>query len=211
MPTRKKKVPVKPINPGFWEQDPKRVAVDLLGRVMQVGELFATILEARGYAREENSGLYGPVLTLSSGSVYCPRRHNTLLVLIATHDQGAPGGCVLIREVEIDGVLYKGPGKVSASLGIDRHGVSGSTAWLDEEAFRIEMSAELHPSVKPSGRKRAKVAPDANSIGRETLRRFMVQIVRKYARDSQGIPFHDFLNSILQTCKSPNDLRKFLR
>jgi len=209
---RKKRAQVsEPINPGFWEQNPKKVAVDLLGRVMQVGQLFATILDAEGYTREQNTGLYTPVVSMEPGSVYCPRRHNTVLLLLATYDQGERGGCVLVREVEIDGILYKGPGKVTACLGIDQHGMVGNTTWIDEEVFRVVMTAELHPSVKPKSGRRTKIAADTNSIGKATLRRFMVQIVRAYVRKNPGVSFHEFLNKILETCKSLNDLRKFLR
>jgi len=200
-----------PINPGFWEQDHKKVAVDLLGRVMQVGQLFSTILDAEGYAREQNSGLYAPVVSMEPGSVYCPRRHNTMLFLLVTHDRGERGGCVLVREVEIDGILYKGPGKVTASLGIDQHGMVGNTTWINEEMFRVVMNAELHPSVKPKSGRRAKIAADTNNIGKATLQRFMVQIVRTYVRRNPGVSFHEFLNTILETYTSPDDLRKFLR
>lgn len=205
-------VPI-PTNPGFWEQDPGRVAGALIGMRMQVGAVDAVILDADGYRRAENeaNGLYTPILEALPGSVYCPKRRNAVLFLFATHDRGAPGGCVLIRAAEIDGSVYDGPGKLTERLGITIHGTAGSMQWLDSGSMAITLDTPLVP-VQPSTLSRTKIAgqQDGNGIGMETLQKLMPQIAQAYLRTKPGKPFEEFVNGLLTECPNARALRRTL-
>ncbi len=128
----------------FWKKSPKKVAQDLSGKVVKHGKIRAVIKKAQGFSRKENqAGIYEPLLEMEPGGIYLPW-NRAILFLIATHDRGAPGGCVLIREIEIKGVLYKGPQKVAEQLHINKTHLwmKGATRWLDDTTFEILIGTE---------------------------------------------------------------------
>ncbi len=110
----------------IFEQNHKAAARSLVGKVIKVGAVEVTILSAEGYPMAENNRApYTPVTTMKPGSVFCPRHRGGLLVLVACHDGGAPGGCVLIRKARVNGQLVNGPGRVAAALGIVKPDATG--------------------------------------------------------------------------------------
>lgn len=103
----------------FFQQSCKPLAKALVGKTLKVGEKSFQILKAEGYPRKDNEkGIYAPILEMRPGTVYCPPHRGGLLFLIACLDGQGPGGCVLIREVSLDGAVIKGPGRVTEALGI---------------------------------------------------------------------------------------------
>jgi 3-methyladenine DNA glycosylase Mpg len=103
----------------FFQQSCKTLARALVGKTLRVGEKSFQILKAEGYPRKDNeTGIYAPILEMRPGAVYCPPHRGGLLFLIACPDGQGPGGCVLIREVSFEGTAIKGPGRVAEALGI---------------------------------------------------------------------------------------------
>lgn len=125
-------------SPAFWRDNASPVARKLKGKKMLAGKIEAEIIKAQGYRKHENKGVYIPVTEIPAGDVYCPKTRQVLL-LIATHDSGQMGGCVLIREIKIGDEHIKGPGNVSKALGITDGKVHGSTEWIDDDTFRLRV------------------------------------------------------------------------
>ncbi|GEM_PF-3061740 len=89
------------------------------GRRIKTTSSEIEIVEAVGYSRKDNSSpLYESILDVPAGTVYCPRYRGGILVLIACHDTGRPGGCVLLRKAKANGRIISGPGHVAEALGI---------------------------------------------------------------------------------------------
>lgn len=105
----------------------KQAAKSLVGQKLVVGNREAEIVSAKGYSRKENEDpLYAPILDLEPGQVYCPRFRGAILLLIACNDGVSRGGCILVKEVRIGDEIHKGPGRVTAALGITEHGTTGA-------------------------------------------------------------------------------------
>lgn len=118
---------------------PKRVAKQLFGKYMVVGDKTVTIRDAEGFYRSEGlRPLYKPMLTMDPGSVYCPQFGRTILLVIAVLDRKKPGGRVLIREIQYNGSVISGPAKVAQYLGITESRRRGTTTWIDDTTFRID-------------------------------------------------------------------------
>lgn len=188
----------------LWEQQPQDAAHGLLGKTLIVGNYEATVLVADGYPRSENTtnGLYGPILEAVPGTVYCPRHRNSVLLLIATHDQGEPGGCVLIRAAEVQGVIYRGPGRVSERLELREHGTTGVASSIDEDTFLVKFGEKTVHTPRTSSASRG------NQLGKATLAELMPFIVARYLKVSpEGVTFQDFLNNLLEVSA---DKKQFL-
>ena len=188
----------------IWENNPSDVARALQGKTMVFDSGEMTILLADGYPRSENTqnGLYAPILTADPGTIYCPRHRNALLILIATHDQGEPGGCVLIRAAEVGGHIYRGPGRISSRIQLDTHGMTGSTKWLDEDTILCELGEKVFHAT------RRRSAIQGNQLGKAKLAELMPLIVARYLKISpEGLTFQDFLNNLLEASA---DKKQFL-
>jgi 3-methyladenine DNA glycosylase Mpg len=111
----------------MFKQTPAALAKALMGQTLRIGHRVAEILEAQGYAKRDNEqGIYKPILELNPGQVFCPQFRTGILVLVACYDRGEePGGCVLIRKVKVDGKVVSGPGRVAEALGITESGTYG--------------------------------------------------------------------------------------
>lgn len=188
------------------EMDHKEFARELMGMRLIVGGTTVTILEAEGYTRKQNADpLYRPLLEMPAGSVYCPRRRNAILTLIACHDGGSPGGCALLRAVEIDGAVVQGPGRVSETLGIVTHAQQGTIVVHTEGMIELRLgNGKNAPPIKIP-------PPGGRGIGDETVKRLMPLIVKAYLKAGKGKPFQDFLNVQLSVCPTERDLRRRLR
>lgn len=122
----------------FWT-DPRTVADQLFGKHMVVGGKTVTIRNTQGFLREEGMrSLYEPMLTMEPGEVYCPKFAQSVLLVIATLDDGEKGGRVLIREIEHEGKVITGPGNVSKFLGIQVANMHGVARWVNQETFQID-------------------------------------------------------------------------
>ena len=193
----------------FWQGQPKAVARSLLGKSLICGDTEAVILKAAGYSRAQNEGdgLYRPLIELPPGAVYCPRRRNAVLLLIVTADGKESGGCVLMRTVEVGGVIYDGPGRVTNRLGLNEHGTSGRTEWLDDDTFVVRI--EGVPAPRALSKHRPSI--QGNGIGKEVLESLMPRIVNKYLAEKPAKTFHSFLSTLLGECANVAELRKRLR
>lgn len=109
-----------------FQQNCKPLAKALVGKKLKFGDHEAEILEAQGYPRKDNeTGIYTPILEMRPGAVFFPRHRGVLLFLIACPEGNAPGGCVLIRKVRIGDTVHSGPGKVAQALGVEEAGSQG--------------------------------------------------------------------------------------
>ncbi|TAK04761.1 hypothetical protein EPO33_02065 [Patescibacteria group bacterium] len=184
----------------------KELARQLMGAQLIVGGVAATILEAQGYSRKENSDpLYRPLLALPPGSVYCPRRRNAILTLIACRDGGEPGGCILLRTIEVDGAVVQGPGRVSEALGITTHAQQGTLVPHGDDVIELQLGAGTKAPSVPMP------PPGGRGIGDETVKRLMPLIVKAYMKSGKGVSFQAYLNKTLAECPTERDLRRRLR
>lgn len=198
----------------LFEFSHKELAKALLGRTIVVESRNVVILEAKGFSRKENdAGIYKPIVFLQPGQVYCPRSRNAILLLIACKDGMDIGGCVLVRAIEVDGAVVEGPGRVSDALGITDAKAQGLVRELPDGTLTLEMPLLEPPKVRPgvaaSGKKRA-----GNGLGEETLRRHMPAIAKAYLKAKRADPaltFEGMLNALLAECKDEASLRKRLR
>lgn len=189
----------------FWQNvDPTAVARGLLGKVLVLNGVEAIVLAAEGYSKEQNTGIYLPVQSMQPGEVYCPRRRNSLLVLFVTGE----GGCVLVRTVEVNGVIHVGPGKSASALGVTQSKMCGNTRWLDEDTIALHFSQTSFEVVPPSTPRPSR---SQNGIGEQTLRLLMPDIVQVYMLSHRKETFEDFLRDILGKCHTEWELRRFLR
>lgn len=195
----------------FWKQSPHKVAVALLGKSLVVRNTEAVVLVAGGYSRHENVArpLYRPLIEAEPGTIYCPRLRNTLLFLVATLDHGERGGCVLVQAVEVDRTIYRGPGRVTASLGLSQHGLTGEIDWQDEDTLLCQFAIS---SLRAERQPKSDIPKLGNGIGKATLARLMPQIVAKFLRSRpRGMGFREFLNSLLADNRTEVDLWRQLK
>lgn len=191
----------------IWLEKPKEVAKSLLGRDLIVGRYTVAILGTKGFTRKENeTGVYRPMLEMSPGSVYCPWGRSGLLLLIVTQDGGMSGGCVLIRTIGTNNGIIDGPNLVCKALGLSVQKSQGRTEWVDERTVAIHLD-----SVRELSQPKTRPIASINGIGMVTFQRYIHAIVRKYLKDKPGINFHQYLNDILAACKTEADLKKWLR
>lgn len=196
------------MNPKFWQQNPDVVATQLLGKTVIAGTISADILSAQGYGRKENeSGLYKPILTMQPGQLYCPRQRNSILVLISTFDRGRPGGCILLRAIEKDSQICEGPGRVSECLGIVHPRTTGSADWVDDDTLWLKLDTGLYPLAQKPKAKKGK-RESAGGVTDAELKRLMPQIAARYMETKPPARFQDYLNELLLKCKSATELRK---
>lgn len=193
---------------GFWQQDKKDVAVALKGQAIDVGNLEAVILDTKGYTKEENSkGDYRDMLEMPPGQIYCPLSNSHVILLITALDKGEQGGCVLVKAIELDGKIIKGPALVARALGITQRGTRGSVTILgDRMVFGLNAVA-IPQKVKSTP------APDdaGGGIDKATRKKYMPKISAKYMKDNPGTSFFEWVNEFVADCANEAALVKKLR
>lgn len=196
----------------FWQRDPDVVAKALLGRTIVVGTRSAVVLETEGYPRSSNTGVYKPILEMGPGEVYCPRKWNSLFLLIVTSDGGEGGGCVLIRSAEIENVLCDGPGKVTSHLHLGEESVRarGTTSWLNRSTLRITLSTPEFSAATPSPSVEPLVRGNGGEITEALIETLMPKIVDAYMAGHRGEGFARYLNTLLSKCGNVRELRELL-
>ncbi len=198
----------------FWVGKPSQVAKALLGKCIEINGQFIWVLEARGYGRDENAtdGLYRPMLDMPAGAVYCPKRRNSVLLLLVVEYEGASGHCVLVRKAEMGGVVYDGPGKLTQALGLDTHAMRGEIKWVGEDHAVVTFTDV--PAARPA-KQRSEERPrprQVSGIGKEGLKKLMPTIARAFMRaGEEGQAFQDFVNGLLREHRTAASLRKALR
>jgi len=174
---------------------------------MVVGQRRVTIMDAQGYPKAENdTGVYKPVVDMAPGEVFVPRHRNAFLFLVACKDGEERGGCVLVREIEIDGKLYKGPGMVTQALGIQTHGATGKLHERDIGELSLSMDGIAPPADPPRDK-----AAKARKMSDALLKKHMPNIVKAWKKTGQGTPFLDLLNKLAAECADEVALRKALK
>ena len=178
------------------DQTYARLAKDIQGRVLHLGNNWYTIVEAQGFSRKQNdAGLYRPLLEMAPGTVYFARHRNALLFLIACKDGQGTGGCVLIREIlDQESAVHSGPGAVSAALGVEDHGATGT---ITERADGDLVLTVLHSEPKKNGRKPKADSDKKPGISPRALGRLMPAITRHFMAHGQGKKFQEHLQELL--------------
>ena len=193
----------------FWQKEPNEVAKQLVGKTIIVGTVSATVLVAEGYTRKQNeSGLYKPILDMPPGQLYCPQHRNAILVLISTRYRGKPGGCVLLRAVEVNGSICEGPGRVAECLGIIHSKTMGKAEVIDEGTFWFRLDTSEHPGAKKPKVKAREL--HRNGLTASELERVMPKIARRYLKQKPGMKFQDYLNDLLAQASTLAELQKLL-
>ena len=191
----------------IFELPYKPLAKELVGKTMVVGQHRVTIMDAQGYPRSENdTGVYKPVVDMQPGEVFVPRHRNAFLFLIACKDGENTGGCVLVREIELDGHLYKGPGTVTQALGIQTHAATGKLHEREIGELSLSMDGVAPPADPPRDK-----AAKARKMSEALLSKHMPNIVKAWKKSSQGTTFLDFTNKLVAECPDEAALRKRLR
>lgn len=197
---------------GLFDKSYERAADLICGRTLHAGGRRFTVMRAEGYSKKENEApLYRPILTMRPGEVYCPRRRNAILVLIACSDGQGRGGCVFIRELRTStGGVFPGPTAVSQALGIMVPKTTGRVRESPNGDLHLELdaiSSGTGSADSDSGQPKA----GNGGIGAKTLERLMPEIADAYARDSSGQSFDAFLSDLLARCRTVGALRRALR
>jgi hypothetical protein len=186
----------------------KELATALEGMRLHVGKRQAIILEAQGYTAKENSyGVYQPLLEMMPGLVYIARHRNAFLTLLSCNDKNVPGGCVLLRSIEAESQVHKGPGAVSKFFGFDEHASYGEFHIHSDEACEIR-SPHIEPT--PSKIVNAKRIVTSAAITDKVLARYMQQIVAAYRKMPTG-SFEEYVNNLVATCGNESALKRALR
>src|SRR5204862_2913916 len=146
---------LRPLPRAFFARDPRRVARELLGKVLvrreQHGALTARIVEVEAYLGERDPAAHASAgKTLRNAVLFGPPGHAYIYFIYGNHyclnvscePEGVPGG-ILFRALEpIDGIsemfklrgiapdsdprkLASGPGRMAAAFGITRERDNG--------------------------------------------------------------------------------------
>jgi 3-methyladenine DNA glycosylase Mpg len=190
----------------LFTQNFKECAKALLGKRLHVGNQSAWIIDAQGYSRKENStGIYEPMLHMVPGTVFIPRYRGGFLLLITCHDDGAPGGCVLLRAVS-NGSKIAGPGRVVDHFGLKTHGLTGEM--VEHDAENIEARFKALETTPRSSITQVLSAP--KGIGTATLQKLMPLIAKSFCKKESG-GFGEFVNELLADCTSEEELKRRIK
>lgn len=185
----------------------KEFTKSLLGKKLQVGSHQAWILGAQGFSRKQNdTGLYRPILELAAGSVYCPRQRNSILFLIACHDGTTPGGCVLVREIEIEGSIFEGPGRVTEALGLAEAKAVGMIVEQEDQLI-LQIDGIVSPKLQTKRSVKSRLGPVA-------FEREMPRLILAFRRKKALLPeltFQGMLDECAKNCSDERELRRWLR
>jgi hypothetical protein len=185
----------------------------LKGKIVRSGSRVFTVTEARGYPKDENDrGIYKPITEMAPGDVYCPRRRNAILFLIACRDGRGKGGCVLIRNLlSPKGGAIDGPAAVSAALGVSEPKTTGKVVELPNGELRVELDGVLSGDMPEY----AETMPRGPAgIGEKTLKKHSAKVAAAYSRYLKahpGIRFADFLASLVSECQTEAALLEKLK
>lgn len=185
----------------------KAAASAVQGKRLVVGSRAGWILKAKGFSRAQNDeGVYRPVIDMKPGQVFCPRMRNAILILVACFDGEEPGGCVLIDEIELNGLIVKGPGRVSEALGLEEPKVIGR---IREDGCDLVMEIEgIRPAKAPA------VDVRCRSLGKGTLEKYIPRLVKMYRLRKAvetDCTFEVMLQECVKNCREESALRNWLR
>lgn len=205
-----------PRNDDFFRHEYGDLAKNLIGRKVRLvdGTVFY-ILDAKGFPKEENDGLYKGVLDMAPGGIFCPKSHNNCLLLVACLSNGSIGGCVLVKGIEFaDGRTVEGSGRSSSALGIVTHGTTG---------MMYERGGELALTLNGAEPPQMETAPSrqTGSITDADIRERMAKITKAYLAlrkkgdskkpesDEEKLTFEVFLKRCY-ACKNTRELGMML-
>lgn len=116
----------------FFNRPPGVVAKELVGKILQVGDVQATILSALPQTAQDNARWIGrrPIFGPEPVDVYVASYRGVRLMFLRT---GAANSCVRIDAVSVDGVSYSSPSKVCKAFGIESE-MTGKLAFNDRIA-----------------------------------------------------------------------------
>lgn len=195
----------------FFNQGARELANNLNNRHLVRDDQVITITNVEAFPGSQEPR-YQPVMALEPGGVYIAPFLTSALVLIRSND-----GCVLISGIVKNDQQITGPGRVAAALGIRTRKRSGHLAIRPDRSFELVLPPE---ASSPEGSERAQVrAPkpkanrNGNGLGQETLARYMKRLTEVWQATptSPRERFQDFLNRVLQECKSEHELVRWLR
>lgn len=186
----------------------KVAAKAVQGKRLVVGGRVGWILKAKGFSRVQNdAGVYRPVVEMKPGQIFCPRMRNAILILVACLDGDEPGGCVLIDEIELNGLIVKGPGRVSEALGLEDPKAFGR---IREDGCDLVMDIEGVRLRTPPALKVRSCRP----LGKAVLEKHMPRLVKMYrARKAaeSDCTFEIVLRECVSNCREESELRSWLR
>lgn len=197
----------------LFDKSYDRVPDLLRGKILHTPQGRFTINAAEGYSRKENdAGLYRPILGMPPGGAYFPRRRNAILFLIACRDGMAHGGCVLIREVlSASGGVFTGPAAVSEAVGVTVPKTAGRVVELASGDLKLELPGAASAASGSGGNGGAQGTKRPPGIGPKALEALMPQIAERYFATASDTPFPEYLEGLLGRCATEAELRQALR
>lgn len=101
----------------FFARSPQQVADALIGKVLEVGTVKATILDVRPQTPRENASWLDrrPLFGAKPVDAYVAPYRGSHLLFLRT---GTRDTCVRIDGISVDGKVFRSPGKVCRALGI---------------------------------------------------------------------------------------------
>ena len=195
---------------GLFDVSYEKQATKLRGKLLRVGPRTFTLNEVVGYAKKENdAGVYRPIVAMAPGSVYFPQHRNSILFLIACRDGGAYGGCVLVGELLSGGAgTITGPKNVTEAVGVCVPKSTGRVIELSNGELLLQLDT-AQSGIRKEPKTESAKKPKA--IGKKVLERLMPLIAGAYQRQKGGGTFQGFLQGLLDRCHSENELRVALR
>ncbi|MDP3685667.1 MAG: hypothetical protein Q8R32_02445, partial [bacterium] len=177
-----------------------------MGRTLRIGHREAVILHVSAYERDDHErGLYKPMLEMKAGEAYCPRLMNAILLCIVTGKGKTLGSRVRIDEIELRGVRFDGPGRVTDALGITTANARGSARIVDDLCVEVDLDVCPLQAPRNAGKKQSKQEP---RISKKMLAKYLPGIVTKFLAEKHPITLQEYLNLLLETCGSEWELRK---
>lgn len=183
----------------------------LRGRTVHLPDGRDIILrKVSGFGRKENdTPSYRPMFDMNPGDVFVPRVMASFIWLVVCKDGADTGGCVAVEEIEADGQVIKGKGRVASAVGFSVHRTTGRLIEELDNSLTLSVSGALSPSLpaskKPGSHGRRKLLSQA------IVKRHMGKIVDRFNADPKGKSLEDFVDEVRRACQTEDDLEQFLK
>lgn len=191
--------------PDLFQNDVDALASALIGRAIGLPDGRRCVpTSTRAFPRRDNEkGIYKPMLDMRPGDVFVARQQSAFLFLVVSFDADGNGACVLVDGAVIGGNAFDGPGRVGGGIGFTAHRQTGSLVERPDGSLALEFTGVLEPKepAKPSPKLTERLLQDR-----------MTEVSEAFvARGDETETFERFLERIRAECRTVAELGLFLK